>query len=278
MMKNIPCLMAFTALLSLTPLLSLTTSACYAADGSELPAEFLDARPANQLYMAYAEFKMGHHERAHQMWVSIGGSGRSEALFNLANLYTQGIGVTKDPERGVALYREAAEAGSRAAAYQLGLFYLHSSPSNPDEARHWLTVAALDGDSDAATLLASLQKNDPEDPLSRVALLLINDNADQALALLHDLATATPPDYRAVTRLAWLYETGLAVERDLNHAAGLFRQAAEAGNAEAQYALSVMYRTGAGQVQNSQLADVWLRRAAAQHYQPALDKLSGTTE
>ncbi|WP_299195420.1 tetratricopeptide repeat protein [uncultured Amphritea sp.] len=271
-MKKISLSMIFTGVLSLTAV------GGYAADSNALPDEFLDARPSNQLYMAYAEFKMGHHQLARQMWLNIGGSGRSEALFNLANLYTQGVGVSKDAQRGIELYRESAEAGSRAAAYQLGLIYLHSSFKNPEEARHWLTVAALDGDSDAASLLASLESNDPGDPLSRVESLLINDAAEQALELLHSLAAATPPDDRAVTRLAWLYESGLAVERDINRAAELFLQAAEAGNAEAQYALSVMYQTGVGQGQDSALADLWLQRSAVQNYKPALDKLANSPD
>lgn len=267
-----------SALLILTGVLSLTTVGCHAAVDNDLSDEFLDSQPRIQLYMAYAEFKMGHHDLARRMWLNIGGSGRSEALFNLANLYTQGVGVNQDPQRGIALYRESAEAGSRAAAYQLGLIYLHSSFKNLDEARHWLTVAALDGDSDAANLLAGLDNDDPADPLSRVESLLINGDAEQALELLRTLATATTPDYRAVTRLAWLYESGLAVERDINRAAELFTQAAEAGNAEAQYALSVMYQTGVGQAPDSALADQWLQRSAAQHYQPALDKLANIVD
>ncbi len=273
MMKTLPVSMIFTALLFFA------STGCYAADSIELPQEFLDARPSHQLYMAYAEFKMGHHDLARQMWQSIGGSGRSEALFNLANLYIRGVGVNKDPQRAMQLYRQSAETGSRAAAYQLGLIYLHSAEyQNRDQARHWLTVAALDGDSDAAQQLANLNNDDPADPLSRVESLLVNGDADQALQLLHTLATATPPDNRAITRLAWLYESGLAVEQDITRAAELFAQAAEAGNAEAQYALSVMYQTGVGQPQDSQLAAQWLQRSAAQSYQPALDKLANPAD
>lgn len=267
-MKNVSASIILTVSLALA-------AAVHGADAdSGLPEAFLDARPSNQLYMAYAEFKMGHHDLARQMWMHIGGSGRSEALFNLANLYIQGVGVDKDPGRGMQLYRQSAKAGSRAAAYQLGLIYLHSPDyKNHDQARHWLTVAALDGDSDAAGLLASLERDKPGDPLSQVEALLIHGDSDQALEQLETLAAASPPDYRAVTRLAWLYESGLAVERDIDRAAELFMQAAEAGNAEAQYALSVMYQTGVGRVQDDSLAKQWLQKSAAQSYPPALDQL-----
>jgi len=183
------------------PALILSLSLSAQAQDLKLSDEFLQAEPRIKLYMAYAEYKMGHHELARRMWLATDGSGRAEALFNLANLYVQGTSVDKDPQRGMQLYRESAEAGSRAAAYQLGLIYLHSPVfQNPEQARHWLTVAALDGDSDAANLLASMEGDDPADPLSQVEVLLIEGNPDQALALLQTLAAASPPDYRAITR------------------------------------------------------------------------------
>ncbi|WP_296058743.1 tetratricopeptide repeat protein [uncultured Amphritea sp.] len=272
-MKKVSASIIFAGLLAISPVGNAVAS------DTGLPEEFIDSQPRIQLYMAYAEFKMGHHDLARQMWLNIGGSGRSEALFNLANLYTQGVGVEKDPQRGIELYRESAEAGSRAAAYQLGLIYLHSPVfKNRGQARQWLTVAALDGDSDAADLLASMQSNDPADPLSQVEALLIAGDSDQALVLLQLLAAASPSDYRAMTRLAWLYESGLAVERDIDRAAGLFKQAAEAGNAEAQYALSVMYQTGVGQAQDDRMAQQWLMRSAAQNYPPAINKLAATAD
>jgi TPR repeat protein len=229
--------------------------------------------------MAYAEFKMGNHQLAQQMWLNIEGSGRAEALFNLANMYTQGVGVNQDLKKGLGLYQLSAEAGSRSAAYQLGVIYLSSSDfQNEEQARHWLTVAALDGDSDAAELLVGLDNNDPSDPMSEVQALLMNGEAEQALEKLQRLAETTPPNIRAVTRLAWLYESGLAVERDLTRAAELFMQAAKAGDAEAQYAISVMYQTGVGKPQDSQQADQWLQRSAAQGYPVARDKLRNTAD
>jgi len=68
------------------------------------------------------------------------------------------------------------------------------------------------------------------------------------------------------------------VERDIDRAASLFRRAAEAGNAEAQYALSVMYQTGVGQTQDDELAKQWLMRSAEQNYPPAINKLGAATD
>lgn len=240
--------------------------------------EFLAAAPRVQLYMAYAEFKMAHHQRAREMWLKISGSGRAEAAFNLAILFEQGLGVEKDPEQALDYYLQAANAGSRSAAFQLGLIYLNN-PAEVDAsaAEHWLSIAALDGDEEAAELLQSMQTAadlSSTDPLTQVRMLLAKGDTDQALAKLEELTQQSPPDYRALTRMAWLYEAGIAVDRDIDRAGRLFAQAAEAGVAEAQYALSVMLQTGIGRPLDSQEAQQWLARAAAQNYPPALQKLA----
>jgi hypothetical protein len=67
--------------LMLTVVLSLLAVNSYANSDTELSDEFVDAQPRIQLYMAYAEFKMGNHQLAQQMWLNIGGSGRAEGIF-----------------------------------------------------------------------------------------------------------------------------------------------------------------------------------------------------
>jgi TPR repeat protein len=242
---------------------------------SSLPEDFIDAQPRVQLYMAYAQFKMANYAQAEAMWRHIGGPAKGEAAFNLGILYQQGLGVAADIVQAVSYYRQGADAGSRAAAYQLGLIHLnHPEFLDRQRAQHWLSIAALDGDDDAAALLRQL--HDPtveDDPLSQVRSLLAQGEVVQALDQLQRMTTREPPDYQAVTRLGWLYETGIGVPRDIDRAARLFRQAAEAGVAEAQYALAVMLQTGVGQSRDTVQAERWLRRAAAQGYPQALQKL-----
>ena len=246
----------------------------------KLDDDFLSAPPKMQLYMAYAEFKMAHYDVAQAMWRSIQGKGAGEAAFNLGILYEQGKGVDANIETAINYYRQAAENGSRAGAYQVGLMHFaHEQYVDAEEAAHWLSVAALDGDKDAADLLLRLDsqtgsQNHSEDPLFTVKKLLAQGQSQQALDKLKRLAEQTPPNFAAVTELAWLYETGLAVERDINKAGELFMIAAQGGNAKAQYALAVMFETGVGQPQNEDQAALWLQRAAEQAYQPALNKLN----
>ena len=242
-----------------------------------LPYEFLSAPLRVKLYMAYAEFKMAHHTTARLMWEHLDAEQSAEAAFNLGILYEQGLGLEKDIAKSLQLYERAGKRGSRAAAYQLGLLYKsHPEHQNKAKAHFWLTTAAIDGDHDAAMLLEELNNHTDQvsDPITKVNQLLIEDKAAEAIALLHQFSTAPNIDYRAVSRLAWLYEAGIGVERDLSESARLFLLAAQAGRPEAQYAIAVMSETGKGQPQNTSIAKEWLYRSACQQYPPALQKLS----
>jgi len=256
-------------------LLLLLLNANTKAASDLLPDNFMQAAPNIQLYMAYAEFKMAHYELARHMWLHIEGKGAAEAAFNLGILYELGKGVEKDPRQAITFYQRAAEAGSRAAAYQIGLMYQqYPQWITRDMAIRWLTQAALDGDTDAASLLAGIQ--DPEqrqqDPLWQVRQWVSEGNNEQALALLTEMAQAEPPQVAAIAELAWMYETGNGVEQDIHRAGALFLQAAQAGHARAQYAVAVMFETGVGQHQDHQQAAYWLAQAAEQGYQPAVEK------
>ena len=72
---------------------------------------------------------------------------------------------------------------------------------------------------------------------------LLDRNKDaEALALLKD--GAAKGDATAIDGLAWMYETGRVVVRDTAEAARLYRLAAEAGEAHAQWRLGVMIDMG----------------------------------
>lgn len=243
----------------------------------QLPEDFYSAQPKMQLYMAYAEFKMAHYDTAHAMWQLIHKKGNGEAAFNLGILYEQGMGVVQSLQQAKTYYLSAAEKGSRAGAYQVGLMHMnYPDLVARDVAEHWLTIAALDGDSDAAELLQAIQsgENPSDDPMLGIRQLIAKGLVEEALQKLIELSNTQPPNLEAVTRLAWLYEAGLGVEQDIEQAGKLFKLAAEAGNAEAQYSVSVMYETGVGQIQDRSQSQYWLEQSAKQDYQPAVDKLT----
>jgi uncharacterized protein len=236
-------------------------------------------KPAIGLYKGYAEFKMAHYAEAQQIWTALAERGMGEAWFNLGILAEDGLGEPKDGQEARRRYEKAALAGSRNAALRLGtsLQTNRLGPVDMDGARRWLKVAVELGDDEAAAQLAVLDGTTakPVSARDRQLAQARRMEADGSLpdALLAYRAIADAGDPRGLTRLAWLYEAGRGVPRNLAEAARLFRQAAEAGDPEGQYALSVMFDTGAGQPHDSEQALRWLRAAAAGGYPPAIEAL-----
>jgi len=246
---------------------------CLGVHARELPDDFHGAEDRLKLYYAYAEFKMGNYALAREMWENIDGKGRGEAHFNLGILYELGKGVDVSLPQATEHYRLAAQLGSRAGAYQMGLMHF-TEPRlvSRDEAAKWLTEAALEGDTDAEALLKSMQEEQP-DPLTAVRVALATKDYEQARNLLDELRD--DPEYRdrALTRLGWMYEIGMGVEPDLEQAAAYFSEAAELGNEEAMYAIAVMFLTGTGKPLDAEAGREWLQRSADLGYPRAADKI-----
>lgn len=235
--------------------------------------------PAMGNYKAYAEFKMAHYDTARHIWETLAGLGNADALFNLAILAEDGLGEPKDMTKAEALYLTAANSGGFKAQYRLGMLYSTGGVLAQDlvKARHYLSLAAAHGDKDAAARLTTLTQPDrPLNAFEEAEILASNGQHVKAAALYQRSADAG--NLTAQTRLAWMYEAGRGVERDLAQAAKLFMAAAQAGHAEAQFAVAVMYRTGQGQPQDRAQSMLWLNKSAQQHYPAAVAALKADAE
>ncbi len=229
-------------------------------------------RPAIGNYKGYAEFKMAHYDSARRIWQALDRIGFGEAAFNLGILYEDGLGVERDMDRAVALYRRGAENGSVKAQFRIGRLYWLGAPgvaADREEGRRYLAMAAANGDGEAAAYLDGA--GTASGPLAQADRALAAGDAERAAAILAEAAASG--DIRAQTRLAWCYEAGRGVARDLSLAARWFGQAADGGDAEAMYALAVMLATGAGREQDAEASRRWLERSAAAGYPPALAEL-----
>lgn len=221
-------------------------------------------------YKAYAEFKMANYAAARHIWEILAGLGNADALFNLGILAEDGLGEEKDMKKAETLYVAAANAGGFKAQYRLGMLYSQDGavPKDVEKARRYLSLAAQGGDKEAASRLASLAQ--PDRPLTEFEqaenLTSVGRHAEAA-SLYRRAADAG--NITARTRLAWMYEAGRGVDRNLDEAARHFMRSAEDGDAEAQYAIAVMYRTGKGQPEDLDRSMRWLERSAAQNYPPA---------
>jgi TPR repeat protein len=226
--------------------------------------------PAMGNYKAYAEFKMANYDAARHIWQVLAGLGNPDALFNLGILAEDGLGEAADIGKAEALYIASADAGGFKAQYRLGMLYSSPGalPKNLDKARHYLTLASQAGDREAAARLQSLANPErPASPFEQAELLASAGRHAEAAIIYQRLAEHG--DNVAQTRLAWMYEAGRGVDRNLDEAARRFAVAGEAGNREAQYALAVMFKTGRGQPVDPQRSSEWLKRSAAQGYPPA---------
>jgi TPR repeat protein len=89
---------------------------------------------------------------------------------------------------------------------------------------------------------------------------------DFATAVAQFTPLAEAGNAEAQHNLAMLYRDGKGVKKDLATSAGWFRRAAEQGIAEAQFYLGYMYDNGEGITQSQHYAFVWYRKAAEQGY------------
>lgn len=266
MRNRIPCLI----LLAL-----FYCGAVFSDEGAQWSKEEILHNPSIGNYKGYAEFKMAHYDSARFIWETLAGVGNPEALFNLGILAEDGLGQPKDLQKAEALYTASADAGGFKAQYRLGVLYSTPGPLplNPDKARHYLGLAAQGGDADAVARLAALGQSDkPVSDFQEAENLASSGKYADAAALYNSLAQAG--NMRARTRLAWLYEAGEGVARNLDTAATLFMESARQGDAEAQYAIAVMFKTGKGQTQDDATSLYWLKRSAEQKYPAALAALA----
>ncbi|HRP98334.1 MAG TPA: tetratricopeptide repeat protein [Rhodocyclaceae bacterium] len=254
---------------------ALTLPLCATASGplSDDEIDALLSRPSIALYKAYAEFKMADYANARRIWLALAERDVAEAWFNLGILAEDGLGQTRDPRAAIDYYRRGAAGGSPKAQYRLALLYLEGRLLEADRAsaEHWLERAAAAGHDDAARQLEQLRAGVKADDYLAARLLESEDRMAEAVAIYMRLADQG--EVRAQTRLAWLYEAGRGVPRDLARAAALFGAAAARGDAEAQFALSVMLRTGAGMARDDEAAAMWLTRAARAGHPEAVEAL-----
>ncbi|BAU76020.1 tetratricopeptide repeat protein [Metapseudomonas furukawaii] len=82
--------------------------------------------------------------------------GEVEAQSRLGQMLCRDCGNPRDRRIGLDLLRQAARAGDRRAQLELGRLYSLPRHHEPEQARHWLELAAAQGSHEAARLLSRL--------------------------------------------------------------------------------------------------------------------------
>ncbi len=158
-----------------------------------------------------------------------------------------------DPSDAAQL-RDLAERGHAASAFQLGVTYVETDPT---EAVKWIRLAAEQDYAEAQAMLGRLYDVGHGVP----------QNYSEALRWYRPAAEQNDP--RAQLYLGLMYHNGHGVAHDESEAAKWLRRAADQGDAEAQFEMGGMYSVGAGVPQDYAETARWYRRAAEQGYADA---------
>lgn len=197
-------------------------------------------------------------------------AGSAEACYRMGKAEQEGRGTAKDITAAIRHWEQALEAGHAQAGLALGMLYFHGRETAED----W--EAALRCLQHAAALT---QKEEQPD----AAILAM-------LAVFYDKGIGTEPDRTTACRLleqaaalghtkaqfmlGRYTEEGLGgLPRNTAKAMELYREAAIAGDREAQCALGTGYAEGKGADKDGARAVIWYRASAAQGCAAALTGL-----
>ena len=192
--------------------------------------------------------------------------GDPAAQYDVALMYANGAGVTKNLEQALHWTRLAAEKGHVSAQYLLARAYQQGLGTDRDavKALSWYQRAAKRGNEKATLKLATLFS----EPQNEVAFMHAMDAAKAGLPL-------------AQMAVADQLSKGLGVGQDIDQANAWYRSAAEQGLASAQMAVGKAHEFGIGMAADLGEASRWYRKAAAQGMPAAqlalqcLDELAG---
>ena len=127
------------------------------------------AAQADDLADGLQAFDGGDYAEARAAWERAAAGGNTLAMTSLANLYTQGQGVRRDPGMAFSWYKRAAEHGDAVGQMNLGELY---AARDPVTAYFWLSLAANQGNGWAATRLKDIAKTLDADQIAKSNALI----------------------------------------------------------------------------------------------------------
>jgi TPR repeat protein len=182
--------------------------------------------------------------------------GSLDAATNIALMYANGKGVSKDAAQAVTWFRRGAEGGDASAQYNLALMYERGEgvPKDYREAIRWLTAAADQNLVPAMMSLAEFSMQPPDPALTK----------DVAKAVHYYQKAADLGNSLAQVNLATILTKGLQAKPDYEQAAKWYQKAALQGERDGQFGLGVSYALGRGVPVDYEEARRWFTSAADQ--------------
>ncbi|XP_030595253.1 death ligand signal enhancer isoform X2 [Archocentrus centrarchus] len=168
--------------------------------------------------------KRKHYQEAFTCFLAAAQQGYSKSQFNVGVCYETGRGVSKNTEKALYYYRQAAVSGHRQAQYRYAKLLLtsrgHQSSEELTTAIDLLEQAAAAGLTKAQLCLASVYAQDS---------VKYGCKSIQYLEM-----AAESGDDTALLFLGNCYERGFVVQHNLRTAIQFYKQAAKAGNKQAK--------------------------------------------
>ncbi|KAM3613383.1 uncharacterized protein V6R79_025147 [Siganus canaliculatus] len=172
--------------------------------------------------------KSENYEDAFICFIAAAQQGYSKAQFNTGVCYEKGRGVSKDFEKALYYYRQAAAGGHKQAQYRCAKLLLarrgHQSVEELNVAINLLEQSAAAGLTKAQVCLASVYSQEPV--------------RDGSKSLQYLKMAAASGDNTALLFLGQCFQSGFGVRQNLKTAIEYFRRAAQAGNKQAKSLLT----------------------------------------
>lgn len=171
--------------------------------------------------------KREKYEEAFTCFLAAAQQGYCKAQFNTGVCYEKGRGVSKDKEKALYYYNQAAAGGHRQAQYRYAKLLLtsrdHQSVEELNTAINLLEQASAAGLTKAQVCLASVYSQEP-----------VRDGRKSVRYL---QMAAESRDDTALLFLGQCYESGFGVQQNLRTAIEFYKRAAKAGNKQAKILL-----------------------------------------
>ncbi|KAK1348700.1 TPR repeat-containing protein [Hamiltosporidium tvaerminnensis] len=203
-----------------------------------------------------------NHKKAYGYYTIAARQNNALGTFRLAQCFEKGIGKTKNNEKALTFYRCAAKLGLIEALHTFGSILIYGDlgcPRDPASGIFYLKLAANRSTSSYPY------------PYFDLARCFESDNAikeiisDDRYAFNLYMKGARLGCYNCQYRVARCYEYGnLQNERDMEKAIYWYKKASQAGQIDAQLALSSLYFTGIDNVleKDNSKAYIWALKAA----------------
>jgi TPR repeat protein len=203
------------------------------------------------------------YEAALEVLQDAANKGHVDAQNELADRYSNGRGVRRDPRLAALWWERAGEQGHVNAQWQAACMFSADRGLANDfpRALRWLEKAAAQGHPRALRKLGALYWEGKRVP------------GDRARAVEFYKQAAAAGEMLAQALLGDCYAKGAGVKRDYTQACEWFRKAAAQGHSYSQFKLGLLLQEGRGTVRDRSAGQFWLRKAASQGNERALEAM-----